>query len=160
MTTPSDMIGKQAPDFALPDQDGKTHKLADYKGKWVVLFWYPKDDTPGCTKESCGFRDLAKEFASVGAVVLGASILDVKSKRKFADKFSLNYPILADEDNAVAEKYGVWVEKSMYGRTYMGISRETFIIAPDGKIAMHWPKAAGSEDHSAEVLAWLKEHAK
>lgn len=156
MTTPSDMIGKQAPDFALPDQDGKTHKLADYKGKWVVLFWYPKDDTPGCTKESCGFRDLAKEFASVGAVVLGASILDVKSKRKFADKFSLNYPILADEDNAVAEKYGVWVEKSMYGRTYMGISRETFIIAPDGKIAMHWPKAAGSEDRSAEVLAWLK----
>ena len=154
----SPMIGKPAPAFTLPDQDGKTHKLSDYKGKWVVLFWYPKDDTPGCTKESCGFRDLSKDFAKIGAIVLSASMLDVKSKKKFADKFSLNYPLLADEDNKVAEKYGVWKEKSMYGKTYMGISRETFVIGPDGKIAMHWPKAAGSEEHPAEVLAWLKAH--
>ncbi len=157
--TISEMTGKPAPVFTLPDQHGKTHKLSDYKGKWVVLFWYPKDDTPGCTKESCGFRDLSAEFGKLGAVVLGASMLDVKSKKKFADKFSLNYPILADEDHKVAEAYGVWVEKSMYGKKYMGISRETFVIGPDGRIAAHWPKASGSEDHSAEVLAWLKEHA-
>jgi peroxiredoxin Q/BCP len=106
----------------------------------------------------CGFRDLSKEFAKLGAVVLGASILDSKSKKKFADKFSLNYPLLADEDHAVATAYGVWVEKSMYGRKYMGISRETFVIGPDGRIAMHWPKAAGSEEHPAEVLEWLKEN--
>jgi len=152
------LIGKPAPAFTLPDQDGKTHKLSDYKGKWVVLFWYPKDDTPGCTKESCGFRDLSNDFAKIGAVVLSASILDVKSKKKFADKFSLNYPLLADEENKVAEAYGVWKEKSMYGKTYMGISRETFVIGPDGNIAMHWPKASGSEEHPAEVLAWLKEN--
>jgi peroxiredoxin Q/BCP len=103
---------------------------------------------------------LSKDFAKLGAVVLSASMLDVKSKKKFADKFSLNYPLLADEDNKVAEKYGVWKEKSMYGKTYMGISRETFVIGPDGKIAMHWPKAAGSEEHPAEVLAWLKEQPK
>lgn len=154
--TPSDMIGKKAPAFSLPDQDGKTHKLSDYAGKYVVLFAYPKDDTPGCTKEACGFRDTTAEFARLGAVVFGISILDSKSKKKFAEKHGLNYPLLADEDNQVLEKYGLWKEKSMYGKTYMGVSRETFVIGPDGKIAMHWPKASGSEDHSAEVLAWLK----
>ncbi|MBI1291676.1 redoxin domain-containing protein [bacterium] len=118
-----------------------------------------KPGTPGCTKESCGFRDNSAEFAKLGAVVLGASMLDAKSKKKFADKFSLNFPLLADEDNAVATAYGVWVEKSMYGKKYMGISRETFIIGPDGKIVAHWPKAAGSEEHPAEVLAWLKANA-
>lgn len=125
----------------------------------VKRFYYVtlKYGTPGCTKESCGFRDLSKDFAKLGAVVLSASMLDVKSKKKFADKFSLNYPLLADEDNKVAEMYGVWKEKSMYGKTYMGISRETFVINPEGKIAMHWPKASGSEEHSAEVLAWLRE---
>jgi len=153
----SPMIGKHAPAFNLPDQDGKTHKLSDYKGKLVVLFWYPKDDTPGCTKESCGFRDLSKDFAKLGAVVLGASMLGSKSKKKFADKISLNYPLLADEDNAVATAYGVWVEKSMYGKKYMGISRETFVIGPEGKIDAHWPKAAGSEDHASEVLAKLRD---
>jgi peroxiredoxin Q/BCP len=154
--TPSEMIGKPAPAFALPDQDGKVHKLSDYEGKHVVLYWYPKDDTPGCTKESCGFRDNSAEFAKLGAVVLGASMLDVKSKAKFAKKHALNFPLLADEDNAVATAYGVWKEKSMYGKTYMGISRETFLIGPDGKIAMHWPKASGSEEHPVEVLEWLK----
>lgn len=154
---PSDMIGRKAPAFSLPDQDGKTHKLAEYKGKYIVLYWYPKDDTPGCTKQACGFRDTSAEFAKLGVVVLGASMLDSASKAKFAKKYTLNFPLLADEDNKVAEAYGVWKEKSMYGKTYMGISRETFIIGPDGKIAAHWPKAAGSEDHSQEVLAWLRE---
>lgn len=157
--TTSDLVGKKAPAFTLKDQDEKTHKLADYKGKWVVLYTYPKDDTPGCTKEACGFRDTQAEFANRGAVVLGLSILDTASKKKFADKHGLNFPLLADPDNKVAEKYGVWKEKSMYGKTYMGVNRETFIIDPDGRIAMHWPKAKGSEEHSAEVLAWLDEHA-
>ncbi|MEQ8820775.1 MAG: thioredoxin-dependent thiol peroxidase [Sumerlaeia bacterium] len=157
--TPSDMIRKKAPAFALPDQDGKIHKLSDYKGRWVVLYGYPKDSTPGCSAESCGFRDTTAEFAKLNAVVLGISILDSKSKKKFADKFSLNFPLLADEDMKILEKYGLWQEKSMYGKKYMGVSRETFVIDPDGKIAMHWPKAKGSEDHSAEVLAWLKEEA-
>ena len=155
--TPSEMIGKQAPAFSLPDQDGKTHKLSDYKSKWVVLYAYPKDSTPGCSAESCGFRDATADFAKLGAVVLGISILDSKSKKKFADKFSLNFPLLADEDNAVVEKYGLWKEKSMYGKTYMGVSRETFLIDPTGKIAAHWPKAKGAEDHAGEVLAKLKE---
>jgi peroxiredoxin Q/BCP len=157
--TPSQMIGKKAPAFSLPDQDGKIHKLSDYKGRWVVLYGYPKDSTPGCSAQSCGFRDTKAEFEKLGAVVLGISILDSKSKKKFAEKFSLNFPLLADEDNAVVEKYGMWKEKSMYGKTYMGVSRETFVIDPEGKIAMHWPKAKGSEEHSVEVLAWLKDHA-
>ena len=156
----SPLLGKKAPAFSLQDQDGKTHKLADYTGKYVVLYWYPKDDTPGCTKEACGFRDSQTQFSKYNAVVLGASMLDVKSKKKFADKHSLNFPLLADEDNRVATAYGVWKEKSMYGKTYMGISRETFIIDPDGKVAMHWPKAGGNEAHSAEVIEWLKANAK
>lgn len=155
--TPSDMIGKKAPTFSLPDQDGKIHTLSDYKGKWVVLYAYPKDSTPGCSAQSCGFRDTTAEFTKLGAVVLGISILDSKSKKKFSEKFSLNFPLLADEDNKVCEAYGIWKQKSMYGKTYMGVSRETFVIDPDGKIVAHWPKAAGSEDHAPEVLAKLKE---
>ncbi len=153
----SNMISKKAPAFSLPDQDGTTHKLADHKDKFVVLFFYPKDDTPGCTAESCGFRDRSAEFAKVGAVVFGISILNVKSKAKFAKKHALNFPILADEDHAVAEAYGLWIEKSMYGKKYWGISRETFIIGPDGKIAAHWPKVVANEEHSTEVLAKLME---
>ena len=156
---PSEMIGKKAPAFTLPDQDGHKHKLSDYKGRWVVLYAYPKDDTPGCTKESCGFRDNVKAFEKLGAAVLGISILDSASKKKFADKHGLNFPLLADVDSQVLEKYGIWKEKSMYGKTYMGVSRETFVIDPQGKIAMHWPKAKGNEAHSEEVLAWLKANA-
>lgn len=155
--TSSDRIGKKAPAFSLPDQDGNVHKLAEYKGKYVVLYWYPKDDTPGCTAETCGFRDRSAEFAALGAVVFGVSILNVKSKMKFAKKLGVGFPLLADEDHAVAEAYGVWVEKSMYGKKYMGISRETFIIAPDGKIAAHWPKPVANENHAGEVLARLRE---
>jgi peroxiredoxin Q/BCP len=155
--TPSELIGKKAPAFALPDQDGTIHKLADYKGQYIVLYAYPKDDTPGCTAQSCGFRDLNADLKAAGAAVLGVSILDSKSKKKFADKHSLNFPLLADEDNKVLEALGFWKEKSMYGKTYMGVSRETIIIDPKGIIVAHWPKAKGSEDQAAEVLAKLKE---
>ena len=154
--TPSEMIGKKAPAFSLPDQDGKTHKLADYKGKNVVLFFYPKDDTPGCTKESCAFTNLKPEFEALNTVVMSISILDAASKSKFAKKHNLAHVLLADEDNKVCEAYGVWKEKSMYGKTYMGVSRETFVIGPDQKIIAHWPDAKGNEEHPAEVLAWLK----
>lgn len=157
---PSPWIGKKAPAFSLPDQEGKTHKLSEYKGKWVVLYAYPKDATSGCTAESCGFRDSQAELAKLNAVSLGISILDVKSKQKFAAKFGLNFPLLADEDHAVLEQYNLWQEKSMYGRKYWGVNRETFIIDPQGKIAAHWPKAPGSESHAEEILAWLKANAR
>lgn len=149
--------GAAAPDFALEDQEGKTHNLKDYRGKWVVLYAYPKDDTPGCTAQACGFRDRRDEFGKRDAVVLGLSILDPKSKARFAKKHSLNFTLLSDPDHLVAEKYGVWREKSRYGRKYMGIERETFIIDPKGKLARHIPKAKGNEAHSDEVLKVLDE---
>ncbi len=155
---PSEMIGKKAPAFNLPDQEGTKHKLSDYAGKHVILFFYPKDDTPGCTKESCAFTANLSQFEKLNTVVISISILDSASKKKFADKHGLQHILLADEDSKVAEKYGVWKEKSMYGRKFMGISRETFIIDSTGKIVMHWPKAQGNEKHPAEVLAWLKEN--
>jgi peroxiredoxin Q/BCP len=158
MSTLDEWIGKPAPDFSLPDQHGNTVSLKDFEGKNLVIFFYPKDSTPGCTKEACGFRDIKKDLEEVGANVLGISILTPSSKAKFAEKNNLNYPLLSDEDSAVATAYGVWKEKSMYGKTYMGISRETFLIGPDGKIRMHWPKASGSESHATEVLNWLKEN--
>lgn len=151
------LVGKKAPAFTLPDQTGTRHKLADYAGQWVVLYWYPKDSTPGCTKQACGFRDANAEFAKLNTAVLGASILDAKSKAKFAEKQGLNFALLADEEHAVAEKYGVWAEKSLYGRKFMGINRETFLIGPDGKVKHHWPKAVGNEAHAQEVLKVLKE---
>jgi thioredoxin-dependent peroxiredoxin len=147
--------GDTAPAFTLTDQDGTQHKLSDYKGQWVVLFAYPKDMTPGCTKEACGFRDLAKDFQKRKARVFGLSILGTDSKAKFAKKHGITYPLLADEDHAVCEKYGVWKEKSLYGRKFMGISRETFVIDPKGKIAKHFEKAKGNEDHAQEVLDFL-----
>ncbi len=158
--TTSDLVGKKAPAFTLPDQEGKKHKLSDYKGKHVVLFFYPKDDTPGCTAESCGFTSLLSDFEAVDAVVMSISMLDSKSKAKFAAKHGLQHLLLSDEDKKVCEKYGVWVEKSMYGKKYMGISRETFVIGPDGKFIAHWPKAKGSADHPVEVLEWLREREK
>lgn len=154
----SEMIGKKAPAFTLPDQDGKKHKLSDYKGKNVVLFFYPKDDTPGCTKESCGFTASLKQFEKLNAVVMSISILDSASKKKFAEKHGLQHVLLSDEDHQVIAKYGVWKEKSMYGKKYMGVNRETFVIGPDGKIIAHWEKAKGNEEHPKEVLAWLKDN--
>ena len=148
--------GKKAPAFVLKDQDAKVHKLSDYAGRPVVLYFYPKDDTPGCTVESCNFRDNLPKFKASKAVVLGASILDEKSKAKFASKFDINFPLLADADHEVAEKYGVWQEKSRYGRTYMGIVRTTYLIGPDGKVVRRWD-GVKVEGHADEVLEAVKE---
>lgn len=143
--------GKKAPAFSLKDQNGKTHSLADYAGKSVILYFYPKDDTPGCTTETCAFRDNLPKFTTSKAVVLGASILDEASKAKFAEKYSVNFPLLADADHAVAEKYGVWQEKSNYGKTYMGIARTTYLIGPDGVVKRRWDNVK-VDGHAEEVL--------
>ena len=144
--------GKKAPAFSLKDQEGKTHKLADYTGRPVVLYFYPKDDTPGCTKETCDFRDNLPRFKSSKAAVFGVSILDEKSKAKFAKKFDVNFPLLADPDHEVAEKYGVWQKKSFMGRAFMGIVRTTFLIGGDGRVARRWDKVS-VDGHADEVLA-------
>jgi peroxiredoxin Q/BCP len=148
--------GKKAPAFALKDQNGETHKLSDYAGRSLVLYFYPKDDTPGCTAESCAFRDNLPKFEKGRAAVLGVSILDEKSKAKFAKKYDLNFPLLADADHEIAEKYGVWQKKMRYGREYMGIVRTTYLIGPDGKVAKRWDKV-NVEGHAEEVLAAVKE---
>ena len=148
--------GKKAPSFALPDQEGKVHKLSDYAGQPVVLYFYPKDDTPGCTKESCAFQDNLPKFRKSKAAVLGMSVLDSKSKAKFADKYGLEFPLLADEDHAVMEKYGVWQEKSMYGKKYMGILRSAFLVDEKGKIAEAWYKVS-PKDTTTNLLKSLAE---
>jgi peroxiredoxin Q/BCP len=130
--------GGRAPAFTLTDQSGTTHKLSDYAGQPVVLYFYPKDDTPGCTQETCDFRDRLPRFHARKATVLGISILDEKSKARFAAKYDVTFPLLADADHAVAEKYGVWQEKSRYGRKYMGIARTTYLIDTGGKVARRW----------------------
>jgi peroxiredoxin Q/BCP len=143
--------GKKAPAFTLKDQDGKVHRLSDYEGRFVVLYFYPKDDTPGCTKEACAFRDNLPKFKTDKAVVLGVSILDEASKAKFAQKYDLNFPLLADPDHEVAEKYGVWQKRSLYGRNFMGIARTTYLIGPDGKVVRRWDKVK-VDGHAEEVL--------
>jgi peroxiredoxin Q/BCP len=147
--------GKKAPAFALKDQHGNVHRLSDYEGRPVVIYFYPKDDTPGCTQESCDFQANLAAFGKRKAAVLGVSILDEKSKAKFASKHGLTFPLLADPDHQVAEKYGVWQEKSRYGRTYMGIARTTYLIGPDGKVVQRWDnvKVSGHVDAVAEALA-------
>ncbi len=147
--------GDPAPSFELSDDAGKTLTLASLKGKNVVLYFYPKADTPGCTKESCEFRDTVKEFQKKGAVVIGVSPDTPTAQAKFKAKYELSFPLLADTEHQVAEAYGVWQEKSMYGRTYMGIARTTFLIGPDGKIRKVFEKVK-PEGHAAEVLAALE----
>ena len=147
--------GKKAPAFSLKDQDGKTHSLKDYAGRPVVLYFYPKDDTPGCTTEACNFRDALPDFSKVKATVLGVSVLDTASKAKFAAKHRLNFPLLADEDHAVADKYGAWQEKSMYGRKYMGIARITYLIDGEGKVRQRWDKVSVGT-HADEVLEAIR----
>jgi peroxiredoxin Q/BCP len=147
--------GSKAPAFTLAADDGSKIKLSDLKGSPVVLYFYPKDDTPGCTKEACAFRDLHKELAKLGAKVLGISPDDTASHVKFRDKFQLNFPLLADTEHKVAEEYGAWREKNMYGKKSMGIQRSTFLIAPDGTIAKVW-KRVQVDGHDAEVLEALK----
>ena len=148
--------GSKAPDFYLHADDGQKVKLSDLKGSPVVLYFYPKDDTPGCTREACAFRDRKKELTKLGAKVFGVSPDDVASHEKFRDKFELNFPLLADLDHKVADKYGAWREKNMYGKKSMGIQRSTFLIAADGKVAKVWKKV-NVDGHDEEVIAALKE---
>ena len=146
--------GAKAPAFALKDQEGQTHRLSDYAGRSVILYFYPKDDTPGCTQESCEFQASLPQMAKRKAAVLGISILDEKSKAKFAKKHGLTFPLLADADHEVADKYGVWQKKLRYGRSYMGIVRTTYLIGPDGKVAQRWDKVK-VDGHVEEVAAAL-----
>jgi peroxiredoxin Q/BCP len=146
--------GDKAPDFTLPDQHGEPVSLSKLKGKTVVLYFYPKADTPGCTAQACGVRDHRRDYEKAGAVVLGVSPDPVKKVAKFDDKYGLAFPLLADEDHAVAEAYGVWVQKSMYGRTYMGNERSTFVIGPDGKVKTVLRKVKPAE-HDELVLGAL-----
>jgi len=148
--------GKKAPAFNLKDQSGKAHKLSDYKGKWVVLYFYPKDNTSGCTKQACQFRDAKSKYDKAKAVVLGVSPDDEKSHAKFVEKFDLPFTLLADPEKKALEKYGVWQEKSMYGRKYMGVVRTTYLIDPNGKVVQRWDKVKVA-DHEKAVLTAIAE---
>jgi peroxiredoxin Q/BCP len=143
--------GTKAPAFTLTDQTGTAHSLASYAGRPVVLYFYPKDDTPGCTTESCAFQDHLPRFTAGKAAVLGASILDETSKAKFAAKYHLTFPLLADPEHAVADQYGVWQEKSRYGRKYMGIVRTTYLIGRDGTVVRRWDNVK-VDGHVEDVL--------
>ena len=146
--------GDKAPDFTLPDQRGNPVSLSGLRGKTVVLYFYPKADTPGCTAQACGVRDHHADYEHAGAVVLGVSPDPVKPIAKFDEKYGLGFPLLSDEDHSVAEAYGVWVEKSMYGRRFMGNERTTFVIGPDGTVREVFPKVKAAE-HDALVLEAL-----
>jgi thioredoxin-dependent peroxiredoxin len=148
--------GDQAPDFELPDQDGRAVKLSDFRGQPVVVYFYPKADTPGCTTQACGVRDHRADYAKVGSVVLGISPDPVKKVKKFHEKYDLDFALLADEGHTVADTYGVWAEKSMYGKTYFGNERTTFIIDSDGKVAEVLRKVKPAE-HDDLVLKALQE---
>jgi len=148
--------GQKAPDFLLPADDGSQVKLSALKGKPVVLYFYPRDDTPGCTKEACAFRDRREALAKRGAKVLGVSTDDLKSHEKFRDKYSLNFPLLADTKHEVAQKYGAWRKKTRFGKTAMGIQRSTFLIGPDGLVRKVW-KNVSVDGHDEEVLQALAE---
>ena len=146
--------GTTAPDFTLPDQGGENVTLSDFRGKTVVLFFYPKADTPGCTTQACGVRDHRADYEQAGAVVIGVSPDPVARVKKFHDKQGLNFTLLADEDHSVCDSYGVWVEKSMYGKRYWGAQRATFVIGADGKI-VHVIEKASPKTHDTEVLEAL-----
>jgi len=152
MSTPT--VGDQAPPVALPDETGTIHDLASQRGRWTVLYFYPTDDSPGCTVEACEFRDANDTIAERGADVWGVSPQGADSKRKFREKFGLPFTLLADEDHAAADAYGSWVEKTNYGKTYMGVARRTFLVDPDGRIAKVWEKVK-PEGHATEVLEAL-----
>ncbi len=148
--------GRRAPDFTLPADDGSKVKLSALKGKPVVLYFYPRDNTPGCTREACAFRDKKRSLARLGAVVLGVSPDSVASHEKFRDKFKLNFPLLADADHKVAEKYGAWREKTLYGKKSMGIQRSTWLIDAEGKVARVWKKV-NVDGHDEAVIEAIKE---
>lgn len=148
-------IGDKAPEFSLPDQDGKTHALKDYAGKWVLLYFYPKDDTPGCTTEACGIRDRWSDFKKAGLVVIGASTDPVKKHAKFAAKYELPFTLLADEEKTLVKAYEVWAPKKFMGREFLGTLRRSFLIDPHGKIAKTYENVKPKE-HAEEILADLK----
>jgi len=148
--------GHKAPRFKLPDQDGNVVNLSDFEGRTVVLYFYPKAGTPGCTMQACGIRDRSADYEAAGAVVIGVSRDDPSQLREFADEHDLPFTLLSDPDHKVAEKYGVWVEKSMYGRSYMGVQRATFIIGPDGRVKKIFPKVTPKK-HDEQVLGGLDE---
>jgi peroxiredoxin Q/BCP len=147
--------GMKAPEFDLPDQSGTARRLADYAGKWVLLYFYPKDDTPGCTKEACSFRDAWAAVKKAGLVILGASVDPVKKHQKFVEKYSLPFTLLSDEGKTLVADYGVWGQKKFMGHEYMGTFRMSFLIDPKGKIARIYEKVK-PETHAAEILADLK----
>lgn len=151
--------GMKAPDFTLPADDGTKVKLSGLRGKPVVLYFYPRDDTPGCTREACSFRDRKKEMEQLGAIVLGVSPDDVASHREFRDKHQLNFPLLADVEHQVAEKYGAWREKVRFGKKSMGIQRSTFLIDAGGVIRKAWKKV-DVDGHDAQVLAAIRQLSK
>lgn len=149
-------VGQKAPDFTVTDDTGQKVKLSDLKGKKIVLYFYPKDDTPGCTKEACAFRDGISQIQNRGALVLGVSVDSVDSHKKFKKKYELNFPLLADSDKKIVEAYGTWKKKSMYGKTYMGIERTTFIIDEQGRIARIFTKVKVNEHYDAVLGAFDK----
>lgn len=149
-------INKKAPAFNLLDQNNKEHKLSDYSGKWLLLYFYPKDDTPGCTKEACGIRDNFSDFKKIKTSVLGVSADSIEKHQKFAAKYKLPFPLLSDPEKKVLEKYGVWVKKNMMGKTYMGITRTSFLINPKGKIAKIY-KTVKPPEHAKQVIDDLKD---
>ena len=149
-------VGDRAPEIALPDETGKIHRLADQRGRWTVVYFYPTDDTPGCTTEACEFRDQNETIRERGADVWAISPQGAASKRAFREKFGLPFTLLADEGHEVAEAYGSWVEKNNYGRTYWGTARRTFLVDPQGRITRVWEKVK-PEGHAAQVLAALDE---
>ena len=156
---PMSLDGKKAPAFTLPSSEGGDVDLAGLAGKYVVLYFYPRDDTPGCTIEAQEFRDAMPKFKKAGAVVLGVSRDTTASHCKFRDKYGLNFPLLTDKDNAVMEKYGAWGEKVLYGKKSLGVIRSTVLIGKDGKVIKHWPKVK-AKGHADEVLAELQTAAK
>ena len=147
--------GDPAPDFVLSDQDGNVHRLTDYEGRTVVLYFYPRDDTPGCTKQACSFRDDMDEIRAEDAVVLGVSTDSAESHQSFREKYDLNFPLLVDTDAEVATRYGAWGEKTLYGRKSIGMTRATFVIGPDGVLTKVW-KRAKAADHGQAVLKALR----
>jgi peroxiredoxin Q/BCP len=154
MSTPE--VGDVAPDVALPDETGEVHRLDDQRGRWTVLYFYPEDDTPGCTTEACQFRDLNESYSSTDADVWGVSPDGAASHRRFREKFDLPFTLLSDLDHEVATRYGAWQEKTNYGRTYWGIVRSSYLVDPEGRIARAWPRVK-ADGHAADVLAALEE---
>jgi len=148
--------GELAPEVSLPDETGAIHRLADQRGRWTILYFYPKDDTPGCTTEACQFRDLDEDYAATDADVWGVSKDSVASHRRFREKFGLPFTLLSDPERRTIEAYGAWREKSMLGKTYMGIARSSFLIDPDGRVVRAWPQVK-ADGHAAEVLVALRE---